>query len=289
MAVTKTKKPPKRVGPPVRTVVPQPPKRFTIGPCNAESYGQKILEYSDTGMGKSTLAALAPRPVFLSLDEGIEELKHPLTGERLMRIEQKIETFQDVRDVLGNVSLFEKNDTVVIDTVTILQDLAEVYVVQNIKTDKGATVKNIVHYGYNKGYKHLYNTMKLILQDCDALIHQGKNIILIAQAAIHNIANPSGADFLRDGPRLHKDKSWDIEALYCEWASHILRIDYQDTFVKEKKVTGETTRVIQTKPEVYFRAKSRTINEPLITFENPQDDSLWRFMFPELYSSEGGE
>jgi len=278
----------KRAGPPVRQVSKQI-KQYTIGPCNAESNGKKIIVYSDTGMGKSTLAALAPQPVFLSLDKGIEELKHPLTGERLIRVEQELEIFQDVRDVLGNLSLFNDRDTVVVDTVTILQDLAEVHVVQTIPTEKGIKVKNITGYGYNKGYKHLYNTMKLILQDCDALIHQGKNVILIAQAAIHNIPNPSGEDFLRAGPRLHKDKSWDIEALFCEWADHIFRIDYQDVFVKEKKVTGETTRMIYTKPEVYFRAKSRTLTEPLITFENPQDDSLWHFMFPELYSSERGE
>lgn len=287
MAVTKIKKPPKRAGPPVRKVTPQR-KIYTIAPCDSKLSGEKILIYADTGMGKSTLASLAPRPVFLSLDKGIEKLKHPLTGESLDRVEN-IETFQDVRDVLGNLSLFQNCDTPVVDTTNILQDLAEVYVVQNIKTDKGASVKNLLGYGYNKGYKHLYNTMKLVLQDCDALVHQGKNVILVAQAAIHNIPNPSGEDFLRAGPGLHKDKSWDIEALYCEWADHIFRIDYKDVFIAKKKVTGETTRMICTKPELYFRAKSRTLTEPLITFETPQDDSLWRFVFPELYTAEGGE
>ena len=275
MAVTRTIK---RTGPPTRTV--QPPKKFAVVPCGTGTSGEKIFIYADTGMGKSTLSALAPQPVFLALDEGIDKLRHPLTNEPLNHVEG-VETFQNVRDALGTIPLFENYDTVVVDTVTILQDLAEVDVVRNIKTEKGATVKNIMGYGYNKGYKHLYNTMKLILQDCDALIHQGKNVILIAQAAIHNIANPSGEDFLRSGPRLHKDKSWDIEALYCEWADHILRIDYQDVFVKEKKVTGETVRNIFTQPEVYFRAKSRTLTEPVISFESPDDNSLWKFMFGE--------
>lgn len=272
--VTKETGLPVRPGAPSRTS----PKKFTVVPCGSESNGKKILIYADTGMGKSTLSALAPRPVFLSLDKGIEELTHPATGELLKKIEP-IETFQDVRDALGEISLFSESDTVVVDTVTILQDLAEIDVIQNTPTEKGAKVKNIMGYGYNKGYKHLYNTMKLILQDCDALIRQGKNVILIAQAAIHNIPNPSGEDFLRAGPRLHKDKSWDIEALYCEWADYIFRIDYQDVFVKEKKVTGETIRCVITKPEVYFRAKSRTSLESIISFENPADDSVWKFLF----------
>lgn len=267
----------KNTGPPARA--PVPPKTYSVVPCGSGTYGEKILIYADTGMGKSTLSALAPTPVFLALDEGIEKLVHPATGEKLKHI-AGIETFQDVRNVLGNAALFDDYETTVVDTVTILQDLAEVYVVKNIKTEKGAVVKNIMGYGYNKGYKHLYNTMKLILQDCDNLIHQGKNVILIAQAAVHNIANPSGEDFLRAGPRLHKDKSWDIEALFCEWGDHILRIGYQDTSVsKDKKITGQTVRNIFTKPEVYFRAKSRTLKEPIISFEEPQDDSVWRFLF----------
>jgi len=282
MAAKRIVKPPKRAEPPVRTV--QPPKKFSVVSCGNELNGKKIIIYADTGMGKSTLASLAPRPIFLPLDEGIEELKHPLTGEPLNKIDG-VESFQDVRDVLGTLSLFSNGDTAVVDTATILQDLAEVHVVRNIPTEKGAKVKNIMGYGYNKGYKHLYNTMKLVLQDCDGLIHHGKNVILIAQAAIHNIANPSGEDFLRAGPRLHKDKSWDIEALYCEWADYIFRIDYQDVFVKEKKVTGETTRCVATKPEVYFRAKSRTSLASVISFETTQDDSLWQFLFGEQNDS----
>ena len=288
MAVIRNRKPSSKSGPPTRTPpIHKPPartqapvKKYSVISCSSESHGEKVLIYADTGMGKSTLSALAPKPVFLSLDEGIEKLKHPVTGKPLKKI-KGLEAFEDVRSSLGDISLFDEYETVVIDTSTILQDMAEDFVVRTIPTEKGAKVKNIVGYGYNKGYKHLYNTMKLVLQDCDALIHHGKNVIFIAQAITHNVANPSGEDFLRSGPRLHKDKSWDIEALYCEWADHILRIDYQDLFVKDKKISGDAIRNVFVKPEVYFRAKSRTISKPVIAFENQQDDSLWQFMFAE--------
>lgn len=287
MAVIRNRKPSSKSGPPERTPPKRSPlgtstpaKKYSVISCSSESHGEKVLIYADTGMGKSTLASLSPKPVFLSLDEGIEKLKHPVTGEPLKKI-SGLETFEDVRGALGDIPLFDEYETIVVDTSTKLQDIAEDFVVRTIPTEKGAKVKDIIGYGYNKGYKHLYNTMKLVLQDCDALIHHGKNVILIAQAITHNVANPSGEDFLRSGPRLHKDKSWDIEALYCEWSDHILRIDYQDLFVKDKKISGDAIRNVFVKPEVYFRAKSRTISESVITFKNQQDDSLWKFLFTE--------
>ncbi|HDY87628.1 MAG TPA: hypothetical protein ENH82_05855 [bacterium] len=249
--------------------------------------GEKILLYGDTGIGKSSLSLLAPKPIFLGLDDGGRRLRHPVTGAPLDRIKAEgkdtiLETFDDVRAAIQQKGIFDYYDTVVIDTVTILQDWAEVYVVANISTDKGAKVKNLLGYGYNKGYKHLYNTMKLILQDCDALIRQNKNVILVAQGINNNIPNPGGEDFLRHGPRLHVDKSWDIQALYSEWCDHILRIDYHNAFVsKDKKVTGDTTRAVFVQPELHFRAKSRTVTEPVVSFENSADDSIWQFIFPE--------
>jgi hypothetical protein len=143
---------------------------------------------------------------------------------------------------------------------------------------------NIVRYGYNKGYQHLYDTMKLILQDCDGLIRRGKDVILVAQSTPHNIANPGGEDFLREGPRLYSGKNANIEALYCEWADHVFRIGYQLLTVdKKKKATGTDTRAIFVHPEPHFRAKSRTLGPEyaVVTFADPTDDSIWKFLSGE--------
>ncbi len=267
--------------PPVRKSAPlparTPAKKFTVEAWDAAQEGEKILLYADTGMGKTTLSALSPNPVFLGLDEGGRKIKHPVTGEPL-RVVEGIETYQDVRDVLQQTTIFNDSDTVVIDTVTILQDLAIPHMLATIPKEKGDKAKNIVAYGYNKGYQHLYDLMKFILQDCDRLIHHGKNVILVAQATPNRVSNPGGEDYLRDGPRLYAGKP-SVEALYCEWADHILRIDYQNVWAEDKKAKGDTTRIIYTKPEVYFRAKSRTIDEPIISFADKTDSSIWKFMF----------
>lgn len=262
-----------------------PVKKFMVKEWDTAGEGKRILIYGDTGIGKSSLSLLAPKPVFLGLDEGGGQLRHPVTGEKPQRIPD-VETFSDVRGALQQTELFDPFETAVIDTATILQDWGEDHVVLNIPTEKGATVKNLLGYGYGKGYKHLYNVMKGPLADADELIRRGKNVIFIAQTGLRNVPNPSGDDFLREGPRLHADKQWNIEALYCEWADYILRINYFNTFVKDKRVSGSTDRAVYVQPELHFRAKTRTpwYNEDgslitVVTFETLADDSVFKFIF----------
>jgi len=126
----------------------------------------------------------------------------------------------------------------VIDTITVLQELAEQYMLENIKTERGDAAKNILSYGYNKGYRHLFDTMKLILVDLDAHVKRGVNVLLIAQSIPARIPNPGGIDFMREGPNLSTNSQGNIRALYREWADHVLRIGYTNAFVEkpDKKV-----------------------------------------------------
>jgi hypothetical protein len=262
-----------------------PKKTFSVASIRPEFAGEKVLLYADTGMGKSTLSALSPKSVFLDLDNGCTKLRHPVTGEPL-KIIPGVESFADVRAVLQQPDIFKDFDTVVIDNVTVLQDMAEQQVCKSIPMKGGQYASNIEGYGYKEGYKHLYDIMRFILQDCDALARQGKNVVLIAQANPNKIANPGGEDFLCQGPRLYAGKP-SIESLFCEWSDHILYINYQDVTVsKQKKATGGSVRAIYTQPEVYFRAKTRQLKSgnflpPMISFADMRDDSLWKFMFAE--------
>jgi len=276
--------------PPTRTVISKPAKTFSVGTGQGRKMGEKILIYADTGMGKSTLASMAPDPIFIDPDNGCTDLINPTTGTKVKRVQDENgnppSDFDDIRSALHDFSLYDDRETVVLDNATVIQDAAVPYMLATIPNDKGTLMKNIVAYGYNKGYQHLYDTMKLILQDCDMLCQRGKNVIIIAQSAPNKVSNPGGEDYLREGPRLYSSKDANIEALYCEWASHILRIDYQGVWAgKDKKATGDTTRIIYTQPEVHFRAKSRILAngtnlEPIISFSEPSDDSLWKFLFP---------
>ncbi len=260
--------------PKANTMVPA--KNFKIEPGERESDGKAILVHADSGMGKTTLVSLAPKPVFVGLDNGG-------VGIKTYRRVDGVDTFLDVRSAL-QAPIYDDYETVVIDTVTVLEEWAEKHVLDTITNDHGERMSSIIKYGWNNGYRHLYDTMKLILQDCDALIRKGKNVILVAQSTPHSIPNPGGEDYIRQGPRLVNRKNANIEAMYCEWGDHIFYIGYQFLNVdKNKKATGDGSRAIFVHPEPHFRAKSRTLglDKAVVSFADPADDSIWKFLFEE--------
>lgn len=276
--------PPKQDSPkPPTTLAPN--KTFAIEQWDGSKSGEKIVLYAETGMGKSTLASMAPNPVFIGLDDGGRKLHHPKTGELLRHI-PGVGTFEDTRSAV-NACLDLDCETVVVDTGTVFQRLCEQFVlrtvqVRNVKGQPGVKPDHIEDYGYGKGYKHLWDAMHLPLLDFDKLIEAGKNVIIIAQKTCHRFLTDLGQEYVKEGPELyHSEKNWSVLKLWCEWADHILRIRHQQTIVPDgkKKAIGDSTYVIDTKGTDAFYAKSRSIDEPLISFSTKTDDSLWQFVF----------
>ncbi len=267
----------------------QPRKTFTVTDWSGADEGHKVILYGDTGMGKTTLATMLPTPVFIGLDRGGRKNKHPVTGEDLKYV-PGMETYQDVRDALFQSSLFDNYETIVIDTVTILQDLGEKWVLDNIKTDGKDKhyVDRLIDFGWGHGFRHLYDTMHLILPDLDPLVEQGKNVALVCQLQQTSISNSGGADFLKDVPKLQNQYGKvcpSIWGLYCEWADHIFKIEYEGVTAKDAKAASSGKRVIRIHPEIHFAAKSKTIPHtiPTIYFSEPADDSVWEYLFNEAW------
>lgn len=277
-----TPPPPKIAAPPAapsRTV-----KKFIVEDWDGDNEGEKIMLHGKYGMGKTNLAALAPTPVFIGgLDAGGSKIKHPVTGENLKYI-PGIETFQDVRDALHQVELYNLFKTVVIDTGTQLQHLGLEHTFNTVKGPKDCKNRrctNIEQYGYHKGYRHLYDTMHHILGDLDPLIKRGKNVIIVCQSIQAKVSNPGGEDFLCDTPDLQTDPKANIAADYMSWADHIFMIDHHNISAEEGKAVATGGRVIRVHPEIHFEAKSRTIDPEYATvvFEHKADDNIWQILF----------
>lgn len=271
----------------------QPRKTFTTEEWGSGNEGHKILLYADSGLGKTTLASMLPSPRFIGSDDGGRKIRHPVTGEKLKHV-PGVETFQDVRDAVTQPGLFENDETVVIDTATIVQDWAEEWVLANIKPEKGDHVGSLQKYGWGAGYRHLYETMHLLLPDLDPLVQQGKNVVLICQLQQTSISNPGGEDFLKDVPKLQNQYGKvcpSVWGLYTEWADHVLKIEYEGITATKKKAASSGSRVVRIHPEIHFIAKSRTIPAtiPTIYFSEPSDDSVWRYLFDEVWRTEDAD
>lgn len=281
---------PSRPAPPASNKpAPRTASSFEIKDWSGEGEGEKIVIYAASGMGKTTLAGMAPDPVFVGLDDGARRIRDPRNGAVLKAV-MGIRDFRDLRDCFQQPKIFEGHKTVVLDTITKAEELSEPYLFENYKHEKGHTVKSIEGYGFGKGYRHSLEVMRLLLQDCEGLVRAGFNVILLAQENAITVANAEGMDYLQDGPKLHHNKQYSNRLELCEWADHVLRIGYQEVRVagevgaaKGKMVSTDTTRVIHTAASRHFFAKSRTLTEPVIAFAEAKDDSLWRWMMPKEY------
>ena len=255
-------------------------------------------------MGKTTLASMLPTPVFAGLDDGGRKIRNPKTDELLKNI-PGLETFDDFRAATQQPNLLDDYETYVVDTGTILESWAHAWILENIKTSKGEPAKTIEHYGYGQGHRHLYDTMHLPLADFDALIRHGKNVCILCQMDQVEIAHAGGENYLCDVPKLapkHGKQTPAIWGMWVEWADHLFKISNEgviaakdDERAKVAKATSTGNRIIHAHaPEVHYKAKSRSIpyRFPVVSFDNPSDDSIWRFLFDEVWRDipvEGGD
>lgn len=280
-------KPPKRpkTGPKVHgkaatTVPTRVAKQFTIKPWSAEGEGEKIIVYGASGMGKTTLAALLEKPVFLGADDGGRKIKHPVTGEDLMH-PPELEDFQDVRDILQGTTLDDYGCTdIVFDTLTEIERWAVPFILSTIKKDKGGLAMHLEDYGWHKGYRHWYEAMELLINDCDRHVRAGRNIIFLCQETGHKISNAEGEDYLKVGPDLHHDNSFSILNYVVSWVDHIFQIAYTNIIVESKKANSTNERAIFLQPTASRFAKSRTIGSEWtsVEFKDKTDDGIWRLL-----------
>lgn len=234
--------------------------RFKISGGTGTARGERIVIYGEGGIGKSSLAALAPDPVFADLEDGTSKLDVQRVGG--------IATFQDLRDALHEPSLWAPYRTIVIDSGTALQELAIAHTLATVKHEKNKPVSSIEDYGWGKGYQYVYDTFLMILGDFDQHIRAGRNIVLLCHLAVERAPNPDGDDFLRYEPSLQQPpKQGRIRDRVRDWCDHLLFIQY-DKKVTEGKAVGGGTRTIYPTARPTYWAKSRSLRDPIV-FEDP--------------------
>lgn len=264
-------------------------KSFSITPLTGDNEGEKILNYAKSGTGKTTLAAQIDGAVFIPLDDGARKIANPITGKPVSAI-TGVETWDDLRDAVQQApNLIPEKGTLVIDTITRAQPLAEQWVVDNVKLEKGGRAKNLEAFGFGKGYRHVLEQFRCLLSDLDQVIRSGRNVLLLAQLDQTVVANPEGADYYEEVPKLIENKQGPVRTEVCEWCDQIMRLGYLNREVEKEsaesrvgKVSGDAERAIYTGGAMHFIAKSRPINgnriPPIVSFESEQDDSVWQYI-----------
>ena len=200
------------------------------------------------GIGKTTLAAGAPKPIFIKTEEGtryVNTSSFPLC-----------ESFEDIMHRLKQL-VQEKHDfkTVVLETT----DWAEKLIQEEVARQKN--VSSIEDIGFGKGYTMTAEGFQKILRALDVLNDQkNMNVILLSHVAIRTFADPEREPYDRWELNLHKKVASKIR----EWVDFNLFANHQIRVTKSGSGFNEQTRALAmgdrmlfTKFSPAFDAKSR--------------------------------
>lgn len=204
----------------------------------------KTLIYGPEGIGKSTLAAMWPNPIFIDLEGGTNQLP-------VVRLESP-SSWSMLRAELTAIKNREVPcSTVVIDTM----DAAERMCAEYIMARDGK--KSIEEWGYGKGYTLLQEEFGRLLDYLTDTAASGINVVVLGHSTMRKFERPdeSGA-YDRFELKLTKQ----VSPMVKEWADMVLFCDYK-TYVEtnksgKAKATGGA-RVIRTTHAPTWDAKNR--------------------------------
>ncbi|MBF0184722.1 MAG: ATP-binding protein [Magnetococcales bacterium] len=209
----------------------------------------RILVYGVAGIGKTTLAACSPAPVFLPTEDGLGKLD-------VVAFPQA----NSYADVVGAMDalLNEQHDfeSFVIDSLDWLEPLiwAEVCVRQKVNAMEDLT--------YGKGYVYALELWRDYIGRLNRLrSEKGMLIIQIAHAVIRRFDSPEHEPYDRYDVKLHQKAA----ALLVEHSDCVLFCNYRISTTKSdvgfnKKVTravGDCSRLLFTSERPAFLAKNR--------------------------------
>ena len=205
----------------------------------------RVLCYGAEGVGKSTFAAGAPRPLWLGAEGGTGHLDVDRLPEP--------KCWADVLSSLSDVRREEHQyRTLVVDPLGWLEPLCWAEVTKGVGTIEQAAG------GYGKGYVAAHMLWRLALQELDAIwTERSMAIVLLAHATIEQHPNPSGATWPMWQPALHKLP----RGSFAQWVDHVLFAQVETVALKgeDKRTLGQATgvRVLHAAPSGGWLAKSR--------------------------------
>lgn len=204
----------------------------------------RMLVYGVEGVGKSTLAAATPAPLFIG-EDGVNHLD----AARL-----PVESWVQLRAAI-NALATEQHEykTLVLDTVDWAEPLNWEFICARDKE------KSVESYGYGKGYVVALDEWRALLTDLERLQRErGVNVMLLGHCQQKTFKNPEGPDFDRYELKLNLKAG----GLLKEWCDAVLFANheqYAKTDDRTKRVRGVSTgaRWLHTERTAAYDAKNR--------------------------------
>jgi hypothetical protein len=188
-----------------------------------------LLIYGTGGMGKTTLAAEFPDPLYLhtageSTPTGID-----IPAE-------EIAAYDDLTDTL-ELLMTEPHDfkTVIIDSLDGLEPMVWAKTVARLDASMEKKIESIEDPGYGRGYIEADKEWHYLVDGFLALQKSGMAVVMLAHPEMQRFDSPTSDPYSRWTPRLHKRAN----ALLRE-KSDVVAFVQQRLSVKEKEVARQT-------------------------------------------------
>ena len=239
--------------------------------AHAEHEAPNLIIYGSRGVGKTTFASSAPKPVMIRT-----ERVGYIEGVQMFPV---AETFEDVMDAMTSLASEEHDfKTLIVDSLDWLETLVWRHLIKVRPTDeKGRPVKDISDYGFGKGYAHAIDYWGEYMRAIEYLrTKKGMTIIQIAHAEVKRFDDPTTDSYDRYQIKLHAKAGDKLQ----EAADGVLFVKavHQTTkeavgFNSEKtRAIGSGERVLYTDARPAFDAKNR-FNLPF-EIQIPQSDGF---------------
>ena len=204
----------------------------------------KTVIYGTEGVGKSTLAAQFPSPLFIDVEGGTDQMD-------VRRIERPA-TWADLVDVVNEVA---KNpgicETLILDTA----DYAETMCIKHILKKYHKT--GIEDFGYGKGYTFVGEEWLKLMEAFDAVKDAGMNVTIIAHAKQRKVEQP---DQIGAYDHWEMKLTKQVGPLLKEWADLLLFCNYKTNVIVTENNSHKAQggkRVMYTSHNPAWDAKNR--------------------------------
>jgi len=210
----------------------------------------KGLIYGVPGIGKTTAASFAPKPLYIDLEAGSSELD-------VARLKG---TFKTKEQIVSALRYFLKSDfeTVVLDTAQEVETILIRHMLDpdNKNPDKHFSVLDIP---YGKGYEYLIGEWRDLIKIFDLLNSNGKNVLLLGHETSQKYEDPTSENYDRFNVSLNKKAVGFVTGKmdFVLFARHEVSLVDRKGSMDKKRAIGSGKRVLHCEETPTIVAKNR--------------------------------